>query len=234
MSIPGSALALAGIEAAGIAVLESISSQGLQRQIQWTPTSDDGQPVLDQSGQPVVSSLIPQVVVEERHQDDMMITEHPVEQGAEVSDHVFKRPAELTIKAGWTTAGQFLRPGTGIASLPTDALSALLPRQGDPNYLASLYATLLQLQASRSLFTVTTGKRIYPNMALRSLTVNDDYKTASTLMITAACKEVIIVQTRVVTVPPSSVMAQPRRTAPLVNSGTRQTQPAPNYNGASQ
>lgn len=40
------------------------------------------------------------VVVEEQHEDTLEITEHPVEHGANISDHAFMKPASVTIRRG--------------------------------------------------------------------------------------------------------------------------------------
>lgn len=42
----------------------------------------------------------------ERHHDEMEITDHPVQQGATISDHVYRRPAELILEVGWSNSPQ--------------------------------------------------------------------------------------------------------------------------------
>lgn len=51
-----------------------------------------------------IGAIVANVTVEERHRDDMEITDHPIEQGALVSDHAFKRPAEVTITVAWSNS----------------------------------------------------------------------------------------------------------------------------------
>jgi hypothetical protein len=41
-----------------------------------------------------IGVIIPDVVVSEKHSDTLEITEHPVETGAAISDHAYKRPAK--------------------------------------------------------------------------------------------------------------------------------------------
>ena len=56
---------------------------------------------------PPVRSLGPltgYITMEEVHQDDLEITDHPIEQGASITDHAFKRPAEVTLKIGWSNS----------------------------------------------------------------------------------------------------------------------------------
>ena len=49
-----------------------------------------------------IAGIYPDVVVKESHRDEMEITEHPIESGASISDHAFKRPAELLVQFGWS------------------------------------------------------------------------------------------------------------------------------------
>jgi hypothetical protein len=50
-----------------------------------------------------IGPFVAQVTIREEHHDSMEITEQPVEQGASVTDHAFKRPAELVVDAAWST-----------------------------------------------------------------------------------------------------------------------------------
>ena len=50
---------------------------------------------------PASQSIVANVVIEETHNDNLEITQHPIELGSAISDHVFRRPAELTLYMGW-------------------------------------------------------------------------------------------------------------------------------------
>lgn len=157
-----------------------------------------------------LGGFVANVTVEEAHQDRLTITRHPVEQGAQISDHAYKEPAAVTIKAGWSNSSA--------------------AAGGDPSYIRAIYAQLLELQATREPFSIVTGKRVYENMLFSSLAVTTDEVTETTLLLTAACEEVIIVETQAVTVPPRDVQADPAKTAATANAGTKQVQPAPQAN----
>ncbi len=150
------------------------------------------------------------VTIEEHHIDELQITEHPVEQGAAITDHAFKRPAEVTLKTGWSNSGSILDP------------QSLLNSWVNPNYIAEIYQSLLALQEGRIPFDIITGKRKYSNMLLRSLTTTTNQETEHCLIITATCRQIIIVQSRIVTVPPQSQQRSPEQTAPVLNKGTQQ------------
>ena len=51
-----------------------------------------------------IGTFAAQVTLEESHSDQLEISDHPVQQGASITDHAYKRPAELTIKCGWSNS----------------------------------------------------------------------------------------------------------------------------------
>jgi len=147
------------------------------------------------------------VTIEERHHDELVITDHPVEQGAAISDHAYKKPSELTMTIGWSNSS--------LASIGTLQFG---------NYSRSTYQDLLDLQKSRTLFDVSTGKRRYSNMLIQSLSTTTDAKTENSLIVTLHCREVIIVQTTTTQLQPAANMASPQKTAGTSNTGTKQPQ----------
>jgi hypothetical protein len=151
------------------------------------------------------------VTVSEAHADEVTFTEHPIEQGTPITDHAYKNPSRLTIVAGWSNSG---------------SASA---EQGS-NYVRDVYARLLKLQAAREPITVATGKRLYQNMGIAALAVETDETTEFALMVTMQLRELLIVQTQVVTVPPREVQADPQKTAETTDAGSKQAVPAKSAN----
>jgi hypothetical protein len=137
-----------------------------------------------------IGGFVADVTIREEHEDELVVTENPVEQGAAITDHSFKQPARLTIDIGYSNSS---------------AQSG-----GDPNYVNDMYAQFLQLQASRQPFDVITGKRQYSNMLITMLHTVTDEKTENALLLTVKMKEIILVNTQTVSVPPSGNMASPQ------------------------
>lgn len=170
------------------------------------------------SNQRSISNIFPDVTVEERHDDKLTITSHPVEQGVKVSDHCFLEPAELVMRVGWSPSSTNIL-GTltgGISDIVTAAqlgglegVKSLL--SGDK--IADTYQELLDLQAKREPFTVVTGKRVYDNMLIGSLRVTTDLDTENVLMAEVIFQEVIIVATKTATLPPLTQQLNPADTA---------------------
>jgi hypothetical protein len=147
------------------------------------------------------------ITLEEQHHDELVITDHPVEQGAAITDHAYKKPAEVTLTVAWSNSG----------------LDAALSLQFG-NYSSFVYDLLVKLQAQRIPFAVSTGKRKYQNMLIQSISVRTDEKTENCLIATVHCREVIIVQTTTTTLQPAANQSNPQKTAATANTGTKQPQ----------
>ena len=120
-----------------------------------------------------IGGIPAQVTISEQERDELTITEHPVEQGAPINDHAYKRPSEVTIKAGWS--------------------AAVAGDLGDGN---GMYGTLLSWQAALHPFDLVTGKRTYSNMLIQNLVVTTDNHSEWALMADITCRQVIIVKTK--------------------------------------
>lgn len=138
------------------------------------------------------------VTVEESHEDTLEITEHPVEQGAAINDHAFIKPPTVTIRAGASDCS------------------------GGDGSSRDLYERLLKLQAEREPFDIVTGKRLYTNMLLETLTTVTDVKTETSLLVSAVCRHVNIVSTQVASVPPRARHKNPGKTGATADKGQKQ------------
>jgi hypothetical protein len=149
-----------------------------------------------------IGGMIAQVTVSEEHQDDLEITQHPIEMGAEITDHSFKRPSVVTIRAGWSDSNP---AGTDVKDV---------------------YQQFLTLQKSRRPISIVTGKRNYANMLIRSCSIGTDQTTENALIVTAICQEIILVSTSTVSVPPNTSQSSPQQTGGVQNQGSVQPVPA--------
>jgi hypothetical protein len=125
------------------------------------------------TGRRSIGDLFPHVTVEESHSDELAITDHPVEFGTPVTDHAFMQPYIVEIRCGWSDA-------TAQTS----------------GYVQAVYKAFLGLQASRVPFSISTGKRQYRSMLLRSLLVKTDPESEYTLMCVATAQQIVITNTQ--------------------------------------
>lgn len=146
------------------------------------------------------------VISEEQHTDELTITDHPVEQGANIVDHAFKNAALVVLQVGFTMSG------TNQSSAKKAA-----------GAMQRFYNLFLKIQADRTPFTVYTNKRVYPNMLLKSIATRTDVVNSFSLPLTLVCREVIIVQTSAVNVTTDqTAQAAPQDTTPTVQTGSKQ------------
>ena len=153
------------------------------------------------------------VTIEERHEDSLVVTQHPVEQGSTITDHAYKQPAKVTIRCGWSNAS--LNALLGLAESLLDGSFSF-----GADYVQTTYSKFLALQNSRVLFDVSTGKRKYKNMLITRLSVVTDNTSENALMMTCECQEIFLATTQTVEVNQTQ------------NGGTKSLQPAPKYNSA--
>lgn len=149
------------------------------------------------------------VTIEEIANDELEITQHPVEQGAAITDHAYVKPATVSVRGLFDDSDRPLR---------------------------ETYTALLGLQASREPFDIVTGKRVYTNMLFKSLAVTTDVTTENVLAFNAEFLEVFLTSLQVVSVPPRAQQAEPGATGATVNAGEKapiqETNPAKQQSAA--
>lgn len=157
---------------------------------------------------PIPATIVPRrsigpfnatLTIEEIATDELEITQHPVQQGAAITDHAYLKPATVNVK---------------IVFSDEDAP------------LAETYQKLRQLQASREPFDVVTGKRSYKNMLFKSLGQTNDLRTEFVLSINATLQEVFVTALEVVSVPERKKQKTPGKTGATENAGQKKAQPA--------
>ncbi|EKN4689859.1 hypothetical protein NFB41_07710 [Yersinia ruckeri] len=164
-----------------------------------------------------IGVLVPSVIISEKHQDALEITEHPVEVGAAVNDHAYKRAAEVTMEVGFAGGGSLLD------FVDTSTIGLSLGKSPE-----EVYQELRELQESRQPFDVITGKRKYSNMLIRGIEVTTDKTSENVLMCVLTLREVIMSQTESVTVADKENMQEGVSTSAMQNTGTKAPAPANN------
>ncbi|WP_180888632.1 phage baseplate protein [Raoultella planticola] len=157
-----------------------------------------------------IGLIVPSVVISEKHNDTLEITEHPVEVGAAISDHAYRRPSEVIMQVGFAGGGSLL----DFLDTTSFGLSVgLSPKE--------TYQELLDLQNSRVPFDVVTGKRIYSNMLIRALEVTTDRTSENVLSAVLTLREVIITSTTTTQVAVKEDMKLGANTSAVQNSGVK-------------
>lgn len=176
---------------------QTLFSIGLARQFGGnTNPPDTSNPASGNGGQPIFKDY---VTITESSVDALEITQQPVQQGAPISDHAFKKPTTLSIQI---------------------LLSSSLTKS-----LASIYQDLLMLQAAFQPFNCTTPKRTYYNMLFASLSVTTEKGTENILSVNASFQQIITVPVGVTTLSKSQ-LRNPSSNSGVQAAGGKQLQSA--------
>lgn len=116
------------------------------------------------------------------------VTDHPVESGADVTDHIRRLPEEITLR-GW------------VSNDPIAILASL--RFGPPprKRAEDAYDDLRRIMDNGQLVKVVTSLRDFENMALTSIAVTREKDSGRILDATIGLREIVIASTEV-TEPP--------------------------------
>lgn len=160
-----------------------------------------------------------EATLEENYTDELQITEHPVQAGASITDHSFKKPSSVVIRCGWSNSSYGALKGV---------ITSLFSGGGIPSaeYVAGVYSQLIALQESLTPFSITTSLRDYHNMLITAINVTRDKTSANILMVTATCRQIRIANTQSTSLPPKENQASPEKTAAVENAGTQQLKSA--------
>jgi hypothetical protein len=119
------------------------------------------------------------VTVTENTTDAIEITQQPVQQGANIADHAFKKPITFSIQIRFQ---QSVLPGFSL----TQGITS-------PQNLAAIYQSLLNLQQSFVPVTCTTPKRTYTNMLISAIGLTTDKTTETILAVNVSFQQIITV-----------------------------------------
>lgn len=176
------------------------------RGISWSTTTIPGGATVQAGG------ITPDASVEERSDDESVITENPVENGSVSNDHAYDLPQQLELTYAWAPGSQ--------------------QGKGQVSFINDMYQKLLMLKQAKILLTVSTGRRLYQSMLIKGLSVTTDKETENILMIRIMLQQLLLTKTQTVSIPTAAQMTQPEKTMPTINGGAVSLQPAPNFNSA--
>ena len=171
---------------------------------------------------PAGANLYFECILSEKTDYGADISEHPVEQGSDITDHVRVKLQECTLSALVTQSPTDPRIAQRVQVVRTVAINTAQNQYGSftgyelptPNdFIGQTEALLKQLMESAALLTVVRPSRVMNNMAITSIGIsNDDVSTARIFAI--GLREVRLVTTQLVAAPvptnPNNGKVQPR------------------------
>lgn len=146
-------------------------------------------------------SILLDASVSETHTSAASITSHPVERGANITDHVHREPDTITIQGIISNTPTRFPEGTvGVALIRSVANLV----SGVSNDLAKTgYEQLRQLVEGKELIKIVTTLREYNDMLLENLTVTRDADNGDCLNFSVTARQVRLISTSSVAAIPS-------------------------------
>ena len=149
------------------------------------------------------------VVVNESATSTATITKNPVENGADINDHIIIEPMSFSI--------------TGVVSNAiTSVFDIASGLSVDKTKSQATWDDLLELQSKREPFTLVQGLRSYDNVVIQSLTETQDKTTSGSLSFTATLVEINLVGTGAPPTTEFGTSTTEDQMLPATNSGLKQ------------
>lgn len=140
-----------------------------------------------------------------QHDTNLTITQSPVQTGANISDHAYMEPKELTFEIGMS-----------------DVMKSVVVGQFSEGQSRSVnaYNVLRTLQEQRIPVQVITRLGVYQNMLVETISAQDNNTTHSGLRATVTMREILVVAVETV-----KISARPQ-TSNTINNGDQKVQKA--------
>lgn len=139
-----------------------------------------------------LAGIVVDASVNEEHVSEAEVTRNPVEDGTTLVDHVQLMPKRLTIDGVISDAPL----GYAVVGNIQNVVGRARDLFGGNARSIDAYNDLLNLQASRTPFTVITSLKRYDNMIMTSLSVPRSSATGRSIHFKATMEEIRIVKSR--------------------------------------
>jgi hypothetical protein len=179
-----------------------------------TTTSASGVMTMTASGT-TSQMYVPDAVMRVEHQQEAHITEHPVQTGANISDHAYAMPARVTLDIGISDAMAAYTSSYAPNAVPWVGAAV----SSKPSKSVNAFATISSWVTGRVLVTLGTRLKVYSNMMVESIAPEETNKTKTSLRCRVTFKQVFIANVQQVA---ASALPQ---TTQLTSSGVTTSTP---------
>lgn len=142
--------------------------------------------------------------MQQTHVTETEVTEHPVETGANVTDHIRVKPAEVSLECIITPfklGTMAPDAGPGLQGVPDDSQQPQASNASKTR-VEDAYRRLLALKDAAQPVSLTAGVRSYENMAITSIAEHRTNDTGNSIYFTLRLKEIRFASTgKVETIP---------------------------------
>ena len=138
-----------------------------------------------------IDSLQIDAVLTETHTITSAITDHPVEEGSNISDHSRPEPEQLQMDC--LISNTPLSGTNEVVKLKPTGTSVSSVAKADDSRAKSAYEQLLALRDKGAVVTVLTSLREYTSMAIQSISIPRDVKSREALRFSVQLKKIRVV-----------------------------------------
>ena len=158
-------------------------------------------------GQGLDAFMVIDASINDAHKASVEFTKHPIEFGANISDHGIIQPRSYTL------TGRIATISTRGGDAPLDVIGNVINRP------QVAWEKLQDLAFSRTIVTVESNLKVYDNIVLASLSTEQNWQTARTLDFEAVFEELFIVDAPRINIDVTSPQAEeePPEPAPEVS-----------------
>jgi hypothetical protein len=217
-----------------------------EKGVQFKATNMKSFDVVDEDRTRTVTLSVLKVdaTIQETHVSSVDISEHPIEDGSNVDDHITIKPKEITIN-GIVTDTPFTSAAQ-IGGLITSGAVALGSKLGSVGGLVGAgvgatiggmiglsqnrakdgFAFLQELQDQKQIFDVVTGLKLYKNMVLVNLSIPRTNQTGKAINFTATMKSINVVAAEVINIPEAAIKSDVSASATAKQNLGRSTKKA--------
>ena len=135
-----------------------------------------------------IGSITIDASISEDHVSTAELTENPVEDGGDITDHVRIKPLELTIEGVISDTPVTFSVINNISGIINTVTSIF----GNTSRSVDAYNELIKLQQSRDPFKVVTGLKVYENMILTELSIPRTAQTGNAIHFSATMRQIQI------------------------------------------
>ena len=145
-----------------------------------------------------IGGITMDAVLSESHNTQLQISSHPVELGAEISDHAFLKPDELYLTGEVTDTPLNLAAFGEILN----NINNLFGSSTNENETRSTqaYQAFRAMQRTRQFIDIQTGLHLYQDCLIETLGVTQDADSSRSVTLVMKLRQVIIVESQVVNI----------------------------------
>lgn len=142
-------------------------------------------------------------VISEAHDNEVTVTDNPVELGADITDHSIIKPKVVNITATVTDTPL----GSAAFGEIVDTVTGLFGTSTAENLTRSVtaYNALVQLQETREPIEIQTKLKLYQNMIITRVTTAQDVNTSREVVMRITAREVLITESEIVKLQPEQL-----------------------------